>query len=368
MSSTPRLGAGAARRINARARDGPPPSCCSAMPQRPRPRAPTLPVRSRARSRHPGALRRHQPRVVARRALHRRRRPGPRSPTSLRNLGTGVLCESAAPRRICCQFAIPRADSDRVITRADLAAIRATLDAAGGAPSWSAILGAAHVPAQPRRRPSAPLRPRRRRVRRSPATLAATSPASSSATRSTSPTPATARALPARLRRPLARDAAPYRCRRAEHQRGHRPLAAQIERRTASPTRFFWKWRRLIDGRGARAAGDPGALGTFATDHFYRDCAPAAPATPYRCATVARLLAPDQQSRQPPLTRSASHARLAAAHGLRYRLAEINSAGQPRRARRQRRRGERDRGRSTRCSTRRARSCRGGRRCQVPSA
>ncbi len=88
-------------------------------------------------------------------------------------------------------------------------------------------------------------------------------------------------------------------------------------------TRWFWDWPAILDTVAATVKEKQGALGPFATDHFYplaRTCA----TDPYRCPTIERLLSQERMDNfdyQVYL-----HATEAARRGLRYRMDETNTA------------------------------------------
>jgi hypothetical protein len=89
------------------------------------------------------------------------------------------------------------------------------------------------------------------------------------------------------------------------------------------PTRFFWQWRPLLDAIAPALRAGHGAFGTFAGDHFY-PVARACSHDPYRCATIPRLLSDERRANF--RHQVYAHARIAAAHRLGYRVAELNSA------------------------------------------
>ena len=88
-------------------------------------------------------------------------------------------------------------------------------------------------------------------------------------------------------------------------------------------TRWFWDWPAILDTVAPTVKEKQGALGAFATDHFYplaRTC----PTDPYRCPTIERLLSQERMDNfgyQVYL-----HATEAARRGLRYRMDETNTA------------------------------------------
>jgi len=88
-------------------------------------------------------------------------------------------------------------------------------------------------------------------------------------------------------------------------------------------TRWFWDWPVILDTVASTVKDKQGALGPFATDHYYpmaRTCA----SDPYRCPTIERLLSQERMDNfdyQVYL-----HATEAARRGLRYRMDETNTA------------------------------------------
>jgi hypothetical protein len=88
-------------------------------------------------------------------------------------------------------------------------------------------------------------------------------------------------------------------------------------------TRWFWDWPVILDSVAPTVKDKQGALGPFATDHFYplaRTCA----SDPYRCPTIERLLS---QERMDNFDYGVyTHATEAARRGLRYRMDETNTA------------------------------------------
>jgi hypothetical protein len=227
----------------------------------------------------------------------------------LRNLGTGVLRVGGSSQ-----------DLLRAVPSAGLADIRSTLDLANagsvGPPSWSVILGTAM---SPRNRDAGRLRRLvHRGVEPAFAGRAARDVAGIELGNEVDVSYAN---RPDRYLKDFAdfsRLAAPYRIVGPSTSEVIAPWE-QIDAH-AVPTRFFWQWRRLLDAMAPALRTGGGA---FASDHFYpvaRGCAHDS----YRCASVARLLSGERRAnfRHQVYT----HARIAAAHGLGYRVAELNSA------------------------------------------
>jgi hypothetical protein len=213
----------------------------------------------------------------------------------LNNLGTGVLRIGGGSQEES-RFAARAADSERVVTRADLAAIRATLDAA---PGWRVVLGSG-------------LRGRTREFVREQVVPAFAGAQDEVAGIELGNEPDVALGYDARryLRaRAAAAPTAPF---PAVGPNTSEPVAAWRDIRARRvETRFFWDWRRILGGSA------------YAADHFYplqRLCA----TVPYRCATVGRLLSDERMANL--AYQVYAHARVAAQGGRAYRLEEINSA------------------------------------------
>jgi hypothetical protein len=213
----------------------------------------------------------------------------------LNNLGTGVLRIGGGSQELS-RFAAHAADSERVVTRADLAAIRATLDAA---PGWRVVLGSG-------------LRGRTRAFVREQVAPAFAGAEEEVAGIELGNEPDVTLRYDARryLRaRAAAAPAAPF---PAVGPNTSEPVASWRDIRARRvETRFFWDWSRILGGSA------------YAADHFYplqRLCATA----PYRCATVGRLLSDERMANL--AFQVYAHARVAAQGGRAYRLEEINSA------------------------------------------
>jgi hypothetical protein len=232
----------------------------------------------------------------------------------LRNLGGGILRVGGGSADVSA-FRMGAADSERTVTRGDLGAIRATLDALDrGAPRWGGVLGAGMAPGL--------------------------SPARASAF---------ARAVAAAFAGPAGHEVAgielgnepdiAYGDRLHGYLRALRRFAGASGRfmpigpSTSEPVapwrsragrgRFFEDWPAILAASAPATRRAAAGFGAWAADHFYptqRLCATA----PYRCATIARLLSP---ARLANLDNEVyAHAGAAARYGLGYRLEEINSA------------------------------------------
>ncbi len=88
-------------------------------------------------------------------------------------------------------------------------------------------------------------------------------------------------------------------------------------------TRFFWDWPEVLDTTAAPMRASAGSLGAWAGDHFYplaRGCA----SDEYRCPTISRLLSDERLDNFNYGVYT--HAREAGSRGLGYRLQELNTA------------------------------------------
>jgi hypothetical protein len=243
------------------------------------------------------------------------------------NLGTGVLRIGGSSQDLL-PFDPTAADSNRVITPNDLAAVRATLDTANagdapaGAPSWGAILGTAMAPRTPARSWAGPDHARR-------FTEAVTQAFSGAAARDVAgielgnEPDVSYRADADRYERDFAGFSgatAPFAIVAPNTSeviaRWTRVDANQVHARS-------WDWPRLLAAIAPAMRARAGAFGHFATGHFYplaRKCS----RDQYRCATIGRLLSDERMAN----LRYAiyAHAREAARLGLPYRVEELNSA------------------------------------------
>lgn len=88
-------------------------------------------------------------------------------------------------------------------------------------------------------------------------------------------------------------------------------------------TRFFHDWPQILDTTAPTQRATAGPLGAWSADHFYplaRTCT----SDPYRCPSISALLDPARTANLDYI--AYHHAALSAAHGLGYRLEEINTA------------------------------------------
>ncbi len=89
------------------------------------------------------------------------------------------------------------------------------------------------------------------------------------------------------------------------------------------PTRYFKDWPAILDTVAPEARARAGALGAYASDHFYplaRTCAN----KPYRCPSIAALLSDEHLASLD--YQVYEHARQAEARGLGFRLEETSTA------------------------------------------
>jgi hypothetical protein len=89
-------------------------------------------------------------------------------------------------------------------------------------------------------------------------------------------------------------------------------------------TRWFWNWPTILDAIAPILKERPGPLEPAATDHFYPLARTCSANTPYRCPTIVRLL--ERERNDNFGFQVYTHAREAAARGLRYRMDETNTA------------------------------------------
>jgi hypothetical protein len=88
-------------------------------------------------------------------------------------------------------------------------------------------------------------------------------------------------------------------------------------------TRFFHDWPQILATTAPTQRATSGPLGAWTADHFYplaRTCT----SDPYRCPSIPALLEPERRDNLDYI--AYHHAELSKAHGLKYRLEEINTA------------------------------------------
>ena len=249
----------------------------------------------------------------------------------LTNLGTGVLRIGGGSQDLM-PFDAAASNTNHVITPDDLAAIRATLDAANAddtasdAPSWGAILGTAMAPRTDARPWVGPDHARA-------FTTHGVVPAfSGGAARDVAgielgnePDLSYRSDAGAYLKDfdsfSNARVTDPFTIVAPNTSETIAPWSS-IDARTV-PTRFFWNWPPILDATAPVMTASAAAFGAFATDHFYpmsRSCS----TDPYRCSTIPRLLSDERMSNFD--YEVYTHASEAARHNLGYRVEELNSA------------------------------------------
>jgi hypothetical protein len=248
----------------------------------------------------------------------------------LRNLRTGVLRIGGISQDIM-PFARGAADTNRVVTPPDVAAVRATLDAAdtapsSGAPGWGVILGTAMVP-RSAARPWVGRGNARAFVRHGvlPAFSGHARRFVAGVELGNEPD-VSYRWNARRYLRDLASFSAPdvvgpFAVVGPNTTEPIAPWAAARRRRAAA--RSFWARPRTLGTLAAASAATAPPFGRFATSHFYpvaRRCGMDA----YRCATIARLLSDERMANFGHQIHARAQA--AARHGLGYRVEEMNSA------------------------------------------
>jgi hypothetical protein len=247
----------------------------------------------------------------------------------LRNLDTGVLRIGGGSQDLL-RFERTAGHPGATITPADLADIRATLDTANGvgaqagAPNWGVILGTAMAP-RTAELPWVGRRHLRSFLRHGvAAAFAGDARRDVAGIELGNEVDVSYPGKPGSYLRDFAaysRETAPFGIVGPSTSAVIAPWA-RIEARKV-PTRFFWQWRSILDAVAPALQARAGAFGAFASDHFYavaRGCH----TDRYRCASISRLLSDERAAnfRQQVYV----HAREAAAHGLGYRVAELNSA------------------------------------------
>lgn len=233
----------------------------------------------------------------------------------LANLGGGMLRVGGASQDLM-PFVGVAPNSRRVVTRADLQSVRSTLD---GAPGWQAILGTTMTPRTAERPWASPGHARRfidQGVRRA---FAGAENRVAGIEFGNEPD-LTYRDDVSRYVRDVRRyvlHSTPF---PAIVGSTSEPIAPwRTLDAGGSDLRYFWRWDRILNA----AAPAVRRSGGWAADHFYptkRDCSD----DPYRCSSITRLLS---QGRMDNLAyQTYVHARQARAHGLGYRMEEMNSA------------------------------------------
>jgi hypothetical protein len=249
----------------------------------------------------------------------------------LRNLGTGELRIGGSSQDLM-PFEPAAPNSVRVITPADLLAVRATLDAANArdgrrpVPSWGTILGTTLAPPDAERPWAGPEHARRFVTEGVLPTFARGAERTVAGIGLGNEPDISYRYDLARYLQDLTiyRDAAvtqPFPIAAPSTSETIAPWQA-IDARTV-PTRFFWDWPAILDVIAPQMTARRGAYGALATDHFYpmaRGCT----TDEYRCASIERLLSDERLAN---LAYDVyAHAIEANRRGLVYRLQETNTA------------------------------------------
>ena len=246
----------------------------------------------------------------------------------LANLGTGLLRIGGGSQDLM-RFDPTGANTNRVITPEDLAAVRATLGAADAtddvsrAPSWGVILGTAMAPRTPARRWVGPENARafiRQGV--GPAFRGVAKRYLAGIELGNEPDVSYGSDADRYLK-----DFTSY---AGPRVKGRLAVVGPNTSETIAPwndearrTRSFWDRPRVIDTLATAMTANRSAFGAFASSHFYptaRKCSMDA----YRCATIARLLSDERMANFGAAVYA--HARAAARNGVGYRVEELNSA------------------------------------------
>lgn len=245
----------------------------------------------------------------------------------LRNLETGVLRIGGSSQDLM-EFDPTAPNTNRVITREDLADIRATLRqaSAGRDKSWAVVLGTAMAPPG-ENRPFVSPEHARRFVREGVAHVFRGHDSRLIAGIELGNEPDLS------YRGDLAGYLADLSQYAAPEITGPYPIITpntsedilpwqSIHERTV-PTRWFWDWPQILEAAAPEARRRAGPFGAYASDHFYplaRTCVN----RPYRCPSVEALLSDEHIASLHYQTYV--HAQEAAKHGLGYRLEETNTA------------------------------------------
>jgi hypothetical protein len=246
----------------------------------------------------------------------------------LANLDTGVLRIGGSSQDQM-RFDAAAPNTNQVITPADLAAVRSTLDAVNGrsggdgTPGWGVVLGTALAPATTSRPWIGPEHTK------------------AFITKGVQPAFAGAEKYVAGVELGNEVDLTyhsevpPYLARFQEYADVTGPFMPitpatsepispwQAIADRSVPTRFFWNWNEVLDATAAASRDTGGPLGGWAADHFYplaRTCA----SDEYRCPTIDRLLSQERVDNF--AYQVYTHAVEAADHGLGYRMEEFNTA------------------------------------------
>ena len=92
----------------------------------------------------------------------------------------------------------------------------------------------------------------------------------------------------------------------------------------ANPSRWFWNWPQILDAAASTVKARAGVFGPWVSDHFYPFARNCSTQQPWRCATIPLLLGKDHLDALDYLVYT--HGSWAAQHGVPYRLEETNTA------------------------------------------
>ena len=92
----------------------------------------------------------------------------------------------------------------------------------------------------------------------------------------------------------------------------------------ASPSRWFWSWPQILDNVAPTVKARAGVFGPWVSDHFYPFARNCSAQQPWRCATIPLLLGKEHMDALDFLVYT--HGTWATQHGLPYRLEETNTA------------------------------------------
>jgi hypothetical protein len=91
----------------------------------------------------------------------------------------------------------------------------------------------------------------------------------------------------------------------------------------AHPSRWFWSWPQILDTVAPTVKARAGVFGPWVSDHFYPFARNCSTQQPWRCATIPLLLGKDHLNALDFLVYT--HGTMAMQHGLPYRLEETNT-------------------------------------------
>ncbi len=91
-----------------------------------------------------------------------------------------------------------------------------------------------------------------------------------------------------------------------------------------APSRWFWNWPQILDAMASTVKARAGVFGPWVSDHFYPLARTCGANQPWRCPSIPVLLS--KEHIQTLDYQVYTHAALAAAYGVPYRLEETNTA------------------------------------------